>query len=660
VLAAHCLRLLLLPPTDAQRSAPWSPACEAAVSALTELLAERDAASAAAVALLGELVARQPSGAALAVLLQRLSLAPCTSERLNVLEALLEALECGAGQAAGDSSTRQFVLEQHVAQQLLRGVLPLLSDAALRPRQAAARLLGRLSPHCACAALLPLLAAQAGATRSAAAEALAAVLRFSAQPAEALTAMLQLLSGDAQRGAEVEKAQSRALDVLAAWAASDELGVAERCTLVDALLAQMAASPGCSALVKAASALAPALCAPGGAAPHLLSRVASMLAAPTGEGGDGDEAVFRRLQPLLLLRMLPLSVFDDSASAALYGGEQSCTSQSLPSECIASALLGRCADAGESGECRRLCAELLGRLRPTTAFPLLLAAVRGAAEAQQYQLLRSSLCALCSAFALRGSAAVPGTAPPPALLLLLLTRALEWPAEAEEVAKTQLGCIQLLALLVSSQLQRQARAPHRGITVLEASEEQRSTDAVPDVLTPLLRLISCAEQSFPWARASPPAATLPQLRACCANALIVAATRGADVSTAASLAQRAIPLLGTSLSGCAMSEDARASAFQVLFTTVHAAGGAAAPFAAQLASVAVASLQAARGREGEAARVGAAKLLAALLACEECLKVVVDDKQLLRIAAALRGVAAMDESAELRSICEQVARFTGG
>jgi hypothetical protein len=101
----------------------------------------------------------------------------------------------------------------------------------------------------------------------------------------------------------------------------------------------------------------------------------------------------------------------------------------------------------------------------------------------------------------------------------------------------------------------------------------------------------------------------------------------------------------------------RPAAFQVLFATAHHAGAAAAPFARDLAELACGVLRAA-GREDAPTRLGAAKLLTALLAA--------DDAVLSELAGswravgdAVRAVAAMDASQELRAVCETLARALG-
>jgi len=675
-LAAAALRVLLLPPpAGAQASAGWAPAgaADAALSALLPALDDVDGISAAAIALVGELVARQPGLAALRLLLSKLGALGGEGEprgRVAVILAITEALRRGAGQAervAGDEE-QPFTLLPEFAELLATNILPHLSDTNLAARAAAAALLGRLSPASVLPQLLRLLADRAGPTRSSASEGLLCLLRAQQTPASALSPLLQTLlerGSDGGAGGEERKVEERALKLLARWAAAD-VTPAQWPALIDALLAEMRAAPACSLRVRCASALGPAVGGCGEAAAHLLAWARDELQAQGAP--DETEAVaeatqlFRRLQPLLLLRTLPLGAFAQPlAQEALYA---------LPSLC--EALLQRSCDAREPLDVRRLCAELVGNLRPGVVFPPLLErASRALSDARpgdtmppdgaDLPQLRSALFSLCSLVATHGAAAVPGGGPAQPALLRAATLSLGWRgstggeagAEPDEVTKTQLGSMECLALLIAAQQQQAAprRAP---VQVLDLEAEH--AEAAFDVLSSLLELVSCASETLPWLEAPYPGGTVAAVRALAANAVIISLSRVGKGAGLEPLVSQVMQSLTAALSGGSLAADARTAAFQVLFVTAHSAGAHAAPFAARMAGLACAAVQARAEEEGT--RLAALKLLSALMAGEQAVAQEVAPA-LPTILASVRGVAGLDASAELRSLAEKVMKCVG-
>jgi hypothetical protein len=615
-LAVASLRAVLLPSggDSGDAAGGWGHRAQSALEAFLPLLEERDGVSRAGVALLGELVARQPGLSALRVVFDKLS-APSPDARRNALDALAEALARGAGQApraaaadatgdavACDASSPQELLPEYAAA-LAERILPCLSDADLTARAGAAALLGRLSPSCVLPPLLALCGHREGRTRSAAAEALAAVLRHHAPPARALAALLACIVappaptehcaalpehpgqiGTAAAASAVvpqaapavdvppgrESGVERAIGVLRKWASAD-VTPSDAAPLADVLLDAMLAAPSDTALVRAAAALGALLGAPGGPGAHVLCRVRGQLAAQpplsaeeASATGDASQHVFERLTPLLVLRVLPLAAFEDPlAEEALYGtladGDDGSAAASNAPLCIAAALLLRMGDGREPDDVRRVSAELVGRLRADVAWPRLVARTLCCVDARRLRELRACLFAACAALAARGAAALPGAAPPPRALLAALTRVLTWQArESEsgddtEVMKTQLGVMDFLATLVAVQLD--APGAGAGVATLRIAElDGEGTDAsaavagddrcCADVLSALLALVTCASDTLPWctgadADAVSPAALL-SLRACCANALI-AAGRAAEPRARVALARRTLP-----------------------------------------------------------------------------------------------------------------------
>ncbi len=106
-----------------------------------------------------------------------------------------------------------------------------------------------------------------------------------------------------------------------------------------------------------------------------------------------------------------------------------------------------------------------------------------------------------------------------------------------------------------------------------------------------------------------------------------------------------------------MPPTARAGAYQLLFATAYHVGAQAAPFASDLVALATRTLRAS-SQEDAATRIAAAKLLTALLGGDAAVVEALAGS-LPAVAAAVRDVACMDASAELRAVCETLARALG-
>lgn len=506
---------------------------------------------------------------------------PEVDVRRNALDAISEALARGAGALPASADTAPNAprdLRQDYALALVEKLVPCLSDRDLPTRNAAAALLGKLTPECVLPPLIQLCSDRDARTRSAAAEGVAAVFRLN-EPAHALRAFLACAASQpipsvqaaaapdlnqddeavaaaptpaadpaAQEGRDT--AVERAAGILRKWAV--DVACAAWPPLIDTLIAAMAAAPGDSTPVRVASALGTSMGGRGGPAAHLFARVQALLAAqcvPAAAITERD-AVFHRLSPLLLLRVLPLDAFDDPlAEHALYGdlppadADESVTDRGSDASptCIAAVLLRRMSDEFEADDVRRVSAELAGRLRPSSAWPHLHAQILRFARRGCWPQLRAAIFAACSAHSARGTTAIPAGVPP-AELLLELTRVLALDpaapnADEAQLMKTQLGCIDFLASLVGAQLDVPTR-----LASVRIAEVGASDSGCDDVLHALLALVTCAADTLPWS--SPDdlrdCDTLAAVRACCANA-VIAAGRYVNGQARLALAQAVLP-----------------------------------------------------------------------------------------------------------------------
>ncbi|KAK3035173.1 hypothetical protein RJ639_032846 [Escallonia herrerae] len=86
---------------------------------------------------------------------------------------------------------------------------------------------------------------------------------------------------------------------------------------------------------------------------------------------EGQHSLFARLSPLLVIKLLPLRVFNDLQSSLVYGevcdqrtSDDKRQSNIYDTECVAALILNRAFNKFEFQDVRKLAAELCGRIHP--------------------------------------------------------------------------------------------------------------------------------------------------------------------------------------------------------------------------------------------------------------------------------------------------------
>jgi len=475
-----------------------------AAEALLGMLDERDFAAAAVTPLLAEAALADASGRVLGAVLQRLgpdSALPARQCALDVAEQLLLLLDATGpldGGAQAEEAARQK--RDAVETPLAAALLLTLRDVELQARLQASRVFGLVTPTPGfLRTLVETMGSREPHTSSAAAEALLRSLEGGPGTFSGLLGVVAEPPPSEEKGGggggeehgTVQEAVPRAAAagrglgkvgrVLERWAQGLGGQLPGRCAqeLAHAVLTH----PRCPELVQLASSAS--VCCLGAHSGTVFAEVREALAssppAAASEGAAGSGAVFERLSPLLLLKVLPLAAFGPEATGLLYGlpggngggdGEQEGSEAGSMGGAggegsIAALIAARAADANEAEEVRRAAAEVFGRFYPEFALPYLAAALVGSAvgggggaPGREARLLaaRSCLFSICHNFMAYGFCA-SGDGPRAAAgrricgaALTAMAGLAERPGLSEGEAKLRLGCVDCLATAVFAEL----------------------------------------------------------------------------------------------------------------------------------------------------------------------------------------------------------------
>ncbi|KAI3802107.1 hypothetical protein L1987_30232 [Smallanthus sonchifolius] len=120
-------------------------------------------------------------------------------------------------------------------------------------------------------------------------------------------------------------------------------------------------------------------------------------------------SLFSRLCLLLLIRLLPLKVFNDQKSSLVYGdlhNQNNSIHDISDSRCIAALLLKRTFNKLEFEDVRKLSAELCGRLHPNGFFPTVSSELERATNDHDILKIKACLFAICTSLVVRGAESV--------------------------------------------------------------------------------------------------------------------------------------------------------------------------------------------------------------------------------------------------------------
>lgn len=378
-----------------------------------------------------------------------------------------------------------------------------------------------------------------------------------------------------------------------------------------------------------------------------------------------QHSLFDRLCPLLIIRLLPLRVFDDLKSSLVYGEflEEHMMHDyryfnSRDKECVAALLLNRAFNKFEFEDVRKLAAELCGRIHPHVLCPIISSKLQNAASSHDVSTIKACLFAICTSLMARGNILVWH----PAILKIreVLETVLSWPSTGgDEVSKAQHGCIDCLAFMVCTELQApdsfgESSLDETHVTGNNSYSDKGNTSTRSTVHTYVIRQLTCDQNEYISSskmivKSHMFEATLASsFRLCMANVLISACQKISDFGRKP-FAQKTLPQIIRSV-GVMNDSEIRAACIQILFSAVYHLKSVIIPYSSDLLKVSVKSLK--EGSEKE--KMAGAKLMASLMASDD-LVVESISMGLLEARKLLSSISSStDTSPDLRLVCQKL------
>ncbi|KAL2225935.1 UNVERIFIED_CONTAM: hypothetical protein Sindi_1952200 [Sesamum indicum] len=356
-----------------------------------------------------------------------------------------------------------------------------------------------------------------------------------------------------------------------------------------------------------------------------------------------ENCLFTRLCPLLVIRLLPLRVFDDLDSPLVYGefprnsavhdGHFSIEGTG----CVAALMINRALNKSEFEDVRKLASELCGRIHPKVLVPVLSSQLESAANAKDTLKIRVCLFSLCTSLMIRGNNAYRH----PDLFRIRKTiqKVLSWTSsDRDEISKAQHGCIDCLALILCTELQ--APESLKGGAISEdsvlAHVINQLTDDEKDVSVESDEDDCTAETTAHLS-----------FRICMANVLISACQKIPDTGKK-SFVRKILPRVICSV-GVTVYPQIRAACIHVLFAVAYHLKSSIFPYSNDLLTVALKSLREGSHKE----KMGGAKLLACLMASEEEVVESISGG-LIEARSLLHHLSSTDPSPDVRQMCQQL------
>ncbi|XP_024965628.1 uncharacterized protein LOC112505833 isoform X1 [Cynara cardunculus var. scolymus] len=621
---------------------------------LLNLLDERDGTARAVVTLIAEFCSMSADRYCLEEILNRLA-GENIAQRRNAFDVLSEVIHISSDSA----STLSHSLWQEIANHLL----DILKDEDDIIRAHATKLLTLIDPSLVLPGLVHLIYSSDATLHSSAASTLLGVLTYHNQKPEIVSMVLDCLSNP-NASSDFQKATTnyrlegfqgdadRVLKLIPEWSRS----VKNWKLLAGPLVDKMFADPSNPIIVKFLSYISDHLA---GVADVVFQRILlhtesqteideSFLSELDTSYAENDvklqHSLFDRLCPLLIIRLLPLRVFNDLKSSVVYGDKNEISG----SQCIADLLLKRAFNKLEFEDVRKLSAELCGRIHPNVLIPAVSSELETATNDHDILKIKACLFSICTSLVVRGMESIghPGMSQ----LRESIETVLLWPsADGDEVSKAQHGCIDCLAIMVCIELQNSE--PSRNSTLKETnivrngkSNTSRFHAYVLDRLTgDEHKLLS----SNPGSDNHMSSKQFLSFRLCMANVLISACQKIAD-SGKKPFALKTLQRITHSVRNV-KEPEIRAACIQVLFSIVYHLKSVVLPYSSDLLKASLEFLK--HGSEME--RMGGAKLLASLLASEEAVVQSISEG-LLEARTLLSTISLTDSSSTVRQLCTQL------
>ncbi|XP_070052827.1 uncharacterized protein [Nicotiana tomentosiformis] len=627
---------------------------------LLHLLDERDSAAKAVIKLFAEYCSISSDTQCLEEILKRL-ISGNVSQKRNAVDFISDLIHV--------SMESDTVLPPTMWQHLSCHLLEFLQDEQMVINTQASKLIPLIDPSFTLPALVCLIYSPLERVHSLASGALVALLKNYKHNPDVICMLLDCLSKPTQNpdicdnayGEEGQKPDiDRVLKLLPEWSKIVE----DWKVMIGPLIDKLFAEPSNAVIVRFLSFISEHLAS---AADFVFQQIISYTrrqkdldegAHPNYDAAERQLDLFNRLCPLLIVRLLPLRVFDDLNSYAFYDelptklathDDECLGTQST--ECVAGLLINRALSNSEFEDVRRLAAELCGRIHPKVLIPIMSYQLKNASNSKDLLKIKACLFSTCTSLLVRGTDAY---AHPDVLQIRkAIETVLLWPSvDGDDISKAQHGCIDCLALMLCTELQ--ATKAVKNSTSSEASFEQNIVSlgdsvAKGSVCSYVIHHLVCDEDtiiSLKLDRDEVPKAHI-SFRLCMANVLISACQKVPRASKKP-FVSKILPRILHSIKEIADSE-VRSACIQVFFSMVYHLKSLVLPYSSDLLKASIKSL-----REGsEKERIAGAKLLASLMASEEAVLQNISGG-LLEARALLQDICSSEPSLDVRKMCQRL------
>ncbi|KAB2046311.1 hypothetical protein ES319_D01G224400v1 [Gossypium barbadense] len=651
------------------------------VPLLLHLLDERDAAARAVVMLIAEYCSISTDGHCLEEVLKRLDSGNAIKRR-NAFDVISELVHISK-----DSSHKAHHSTWQVIANHLLGCLE-YEEAAIQEQTP--NLLPLIDPSFVLPALVHLVCLSEEKARAAASEALFRVLKHHNQKPEVICMMLDSLrnlsqdQADAEAGACIGKGSNfdcnRVLRLIPEWSKT----VQDWNALIGPLIDKMFAEPSNATIVRFLSCINEQLAE---AADVVLPRVVFQMkgqkgidedffsrwetkTCPSDDSMRMQQSLFERLCPLLIVRLLPLRVFNDLNSSVVYGqlrnapfmheyGDVSVTGD----DSVVAFLVNRAFSRFEFEDVRKLAAELCGRIHPQVLLPLVCSQLEHATESRDILKIIACLFSVCTSLVVRGKESLVHP------FILQIWRTIKvillWPSsDGDQVSKAQHGCIDCLALMICAESQapesfENCTSWRRNIAGKKGNRGNAITEfcALRNVISQLINDESDISGSkLPYENCEP--VPVP-FRLCMANVLISACQKISNYGKEP-LAKTILPCLIDSVEvllslnsfmyQVETQPEIRAAFIQVMFSAVYHLKLAVLPYSRDLLKLSLKFL----GKRSEQERMAAAKLMASLMTSEDPILESISHG-LVEARSVLSDIALNDPSFDIQQLCKKLA-----
>lgn len=633
---------------------------------LLNLLDEQDVAARAVIILIAESCLMSRDHQFLLEVFKRFD-SDSIIQRRNAIDVISEIVQM--------SSNMGDLLAQSAWQDIANQLLKCLEDEEILIRKKAVDLLPCVDPSLVLSSLVRLIYSSNDEVLASADEALIEVLKRHNQNAEAILMLLDCVSdfslngtlpniGGNGRGSRLQS--DPVLSLIPEWSQS----VQDWKFFIGPLIDKMFAEPSNATIVRFMSNISEHLVK---ATDVVLNRILSYVEGQKEvdesffterESQNKDislnvqQSLFERLCPLLLIRMLPLEVFNDVNLSVMYG---QLPNRAIMQEtdivdptCVAALLLNRAFSKFEFDDVRKLAAELCGRIHPQVLYPFVSSILEDSARSRNIPGIKACLFSLCTSLAVRGQHKFSHFVM--FKILKTLEVVLSWPSQnGDEVSKSQHGCIDCMALMICAELQAVDSCGVSNMKKINTDKKKGHATlktsildyAIHQLINGTKELVSTYDLDVNDNNTSDNSTPL-SFRLCMANVLISACQKLSD-SRKKQLAREVLPRLIYYVEATSTQVDIRAACIGVIFSAVYHLKSAILPYANDIFRVSINALK--KGPEKE--RIAGAKLMVSLMSSEDPILECISEG-LLEARDVLSTVSSLDPSIEVQQLCQKM------